>query len=226
MFRIKICGITRVDDALMVAEAGADAIGLNFYPASRRCVSLETAEAIIAAVPNRVKKVGLFVNWPAAQVIAAFERLGLDLIQLHGDEPPEYLGQLAGRPTMRAFRLGSEGLAPIAEYLDRCRALQCVPALCLIDSFVSGHYGGTGRVADWSKLEPYPIEDWHPPLVLAGGLTPDNVAQAIEQVRPHAVDTSSGVESSPGRKDADLVRRFVREAEAALEAHPPKWPKP
>ena len=215
MFRIKICGITRPDDARMVAEAGADAIGLSFYPASRRCVSLETAQAILAAAPTQLTKVGLFVNAAIAEVVAAFDRLGLDLIQLHGDEPPEYLGQLAGRPTMKALRVGPDGLAPVAAYLDRCRELGCVPTLCLIDALVPGQYGGTGQVADWPKLASYPIDEWNPPLVLAGGLTPENVAQAVNQVRPHAVDTSSGVESSPGRKDADLVRRFVAAAKAA-----------
>jgi phosphoribosylanthranilate isomerase len=219
MFRVKICGITRVEDALTVALAGADAIGLNFYPKSPRCVSLETAKAILAVVPKHVKKVGLFVNAPIADVVAASDELGLDLIQLHGHEPPEYLSRLAGRPVMKALRLGPDGLSGVAEYLDRCRALQCAPTLCLIDSLVPGQYGGTGRAADWSKLEPYPIHKWHPPLVLAGGLTPENVAQAIRQVRPHAVDTSSGVESSPGRKDPELVRRFVAAAKAA-------WLKP
>ena len=216
MFRIKICGVTRVEDALMAAEAGADAVGLNFYPGSRRYLPPETVEAVVAALPVDVSKVGLFVNSPAAEVAEIFDRLHLDLIQLHGDEPPEYLAQLAGRPVMKAFRLGPKGLEPVAAYLQQCREAGCVPALCLVDSFMPGHYGGTGQVADWAKLETYPLDEWHPPLVLAGGLTPENVGHAIEQARPHAVDTSSGVESSPGNKDPVLVHRFVAAAKAAF----------
>jgi phosphoribosylanthranilate isomerase len=216
MFRIKICGVTRVDDALMVAEAGADAVGLNFYPASRRYLPRQAAEAIVAALPSHVTKVGLFVNAPAAEVAEICDRLHLDIIQLHGDEPPEYLAQLPGRPVMKAFRLGPEGLEPVAAYLHQCREAGCVPALCLVDSFKPGHYGGTGQVADWTKLETYPFNEWHPPLVLAGGLTPENVGRAIEQAGPLAVDTSSGVESSPGQKDPVLVQRFVAAAKAAF----------
>ena len=216
MFRIKVCGVTTVEDAVLVAEAGADAVGLNFYPASRRYVSPDIAEANVATLPSGVCKVGHFVNSPASEVAATFDRLRLDLVQLHGDEPPEHLAQLAGRPIMRAFRLGPGGLGPVADYLRRCRDLGCVPALCLFDAFVPGQFGGTGQVADWARLGCYPIEDWHPPLVLAGGLTPDNVAEAIGQVHPLAVDTSSGVESSPGRKDPALVHRLVAAARAAF----------
>ncbi len=218
MFRIKICGVTTVDDALMVAEAGADAVGLNFYPASPRYASPGTAKAIVAALPSDVTKVGLFVHSPARDTVEAFERLGLDIIQLHGDEPPEYAAELGGRPVIKAFRLGADGLSTAVEYLRRCRQLGCLPALCLFDSRVPGVYGGTGQVADWTELKEYPSEDWHPPLVLAGGLTPENVASAIEHVRPSAVDTASGVESSPGRKDPGLVRRFVAEADRALRS--------
>jgi phosphoribosylanthranilate isomerase len=219
MFQIKICGITDVDDARLVARAGADAIGLNFYPKSPRFLSAEKARAIAAAVPAGVCKVGLFVNAPALEVGRLFDQLGLDLIQLHGDEPPEYLAGLGGRPVMRAFRLGASGLEPITRYLTRCRQLEALPQLVLIDSLVAGSYGGTGQVANWTLAGRYPREN--PPLVLAGGLTPANVAESIRTVRPAAVDTASGVESSPGRKDLDLVGQFIAAARAALAALPP-----
>ena len=216
MFQIKICGITTADDALTVARAGADAIGLNFYPQSPRSVDLEAARRILEIVPAGVLKVGLFVNSSQEQVCRAFDQLRLDLVQLHGDEPPEFLCRLAERPVMRAFRVGPEGLGPVEDYLEQCRRLNRVPELVLIDSRTKGKYGGTGRVADWSTVACYPRHDWHPPLVLAGGLTPENVAEAIGAVQPAAVDTASGVESSPGRKDESLVVRFVREAREAF----------
>jgi phosphoribosylanthranilate isomerase len=216
MFRVKICGITSVDDARAVAAAGADAVGLNFYPKSPRCITLEKAWQIVDAVPAGMVKVGVFVNATAEEVCCTFDELGLGLIQLHGDEPPIYLAELGGRPVMRAFRLGEAGLGPLHEYLDRCRQLKCMPRLVLIDACVEGRYGGTGQVADWQALSGYPFETDDPPLVLAGGLTPENVAEAIHIVRPAAVDTASGVESSPGRKDPAAVRAFVRAARGAF----------
>ncbi len=212
MFRIKICGITTVDDALAAVRAGADAVGLNFYRRSPRRVEPETAARIVEALPPGVVKVGLFVNAPDEQVCRTFDQLRLDLVQLHGDEPPEFLPRLGERPVIRAFRVGDEGLGPLAAYLEQCRHLERVPRLVLIDSRTSGTYGGTGRTADWSTVARYPLRDSDPPLVLAGGLTPENVAEAIRAVRPAAVDTASGVESVPGRKDEALVERFVRQA--------------
>lgn len=212
MFRIKICGISSVDDAESVTRAGADAVGLNFYANSPRYVTLEQARPIVDVLPDRIVKVGLFVNAAADQVAGTFDRLGLDLIQLHGDEPPELLAALGDRPVMRAFRPGPGGLQPVAEYLRRCRRLGCLPRLVLLDAHVKGAYGGTGTVADWAALRQYPIEQNSPPLVLAGGLTPENVAEAIRTVRPRAVDTAGGVESSPGRKDPAAVEAFVRAA--------------
>jgi phosphoribosylanthranilate isomerase len=216
MFQTKICGITNVDDARTVVQAGADAIGLNFYPRSKRCISAELARDIIAAIPPGIVKVGLFVNSPASEICRLFDQLGLDLIQLHGDEPPDYLPQLAPRPVMRAFRLGTEGLPPVVQYLDQCRELNALPTLTLLDSAVQGSYGGTGRTLDWNLASQYAIQPDMPPLVLAGGLTPGNVAQAIRTVRPAAVDVASGVESPPGRKDPALVESFVQAARAAL----------
>ena len=217
MFRIKICGITNVDDARAVVEAGADALGLNFYPKSPRYVERDQARAIVDALPKDVVKVGLFVNADADDVRRTFDDLGLDLIQLHGDEPPSFLGQLGDRPVMRAFRLDRRGLEPVGEYLEDCRRLGCPPRLVLVDAHVKGLYGGSGKTADWHALKDYPLDILFPPLVLAGGLVPGNVAEAIRTARPTAVDTASGVESSPGRKDRALVEAFVAEARAAFD---------
>ena len=216
MFRIKICGITSVDDALLVARAGADAVGLNFYPRSPRYISFDTARKIVAALPKEIVKVGLFVNAPPVDVCRTYDALSLDLIQLHGDEPPEYLAQLGNRPVMRAFRVKPGHLHPVLEYLARCRGLQAEPKLSLIDSLIPGEYGGTGKTVDWSTAQQYAAQPGLPPLVLAGGLTPDNVAEAIAAVRPAAVDVASGVESSPGRKDPAAGRKFVQAADAAF----------
>ena len=214
MFRIKICGITTIDDALLVARAGADAIGLNFYSQSPRYLDRPNALRICEALPTGVIKVGLFVNAPESQICQTFDDLRLDLIQLHGDEPPELLAELGGRPVMRAFRVGPEGLGPVAEYLQRCRRLDNVPQRVLVDSRVKGAYGGTGMVADWGIVADYPIHDWHPPLILAGGLTPANVRQAVRRVRPWAVDVSSGVEDAPGIKNTDSMKTFISEAKS------------
>lgn len=220
MFRVKICGITNEDDARAAAAAGADAVGLNFYEKSPRFLRQTSAEAIVGALPAEVVKVGLFVNAPAEAVNSAFDRLGLDLVQLHGDEPPEYLATLAHRPVMRALRLGPEGLDPILSYLETCHRIGCLPRRVLIDAYRAGQYGGTGATADWTIASQYPSESWHPPLVLAGGLTAENVAEAIRVVRPAGVDTAGGVEISPGRKDLRLLRQFAQHAIAAFEALP------
>ncbi len=216
MFRTKICGITSVEDAQMVARAGADAVGLNFYPESPRYVTPQQALPIVDALPDRMIKVGLFVNADDAQIDLTCDLLGLDLIQLHGDETPEMVAGLGDRPVMRAFRLGADGLPPVNEYLQQCGRLERMPSLVLIDSHVKGAYGGTGTLADWSVVKQYPVEQGHPPLVLAGGLTGENVAEAIRTVRPLAVDTASGVESAPGQKDRAAVEAFVRAACAAF----------
>jgi len=219
MFQIKICGITSVEDALTVVEAGADAVGLNFYPKSPRYVRPELAGRIAAVLPPEVVKVGLFVNATTEHVCRTFERLALDLVQLHGDEPPEYLAELGELPLMRAFRLGRSALEPLRDYLRSCRQLGCMPRLTLIDAHVKGVYGGSGEVADWQVLRTYRAgrqDESIPPLVLAGGLTPDNVAEAIRTARPAAVDVASGVESGPPRKDPKLVAAFVEAARQAL----------
>ncbi|MBN2021923.1 MAG: phosphoribosylanthranilate isomerase [Pirellulales bacterium] len=221
MFSIKICGITTVEDAQTVAAAGADAIGLNFFADSPRCVGLDVAAAIVRATPARVRKVGLFVNTDLPAIERTWQTVGFDLVQLHGDETPEFVAELGVRrlpPVVRAFRLSPLGLPPIVEYVEKCRRLGNLPAAVLVDAFVPGSFGGTGRRADWAALAAYHACKTLPPLVLAGGLTADNVAEAIRQVRPHAVDVASGVESTPARKDPAKVRAFVQAARSALGA--------
>jgi len=217
-FKIKICGITRPEDAVAAAEAGADAIGLNFYPKGPRFVSLERAREIVAALPPGIVKVGVFVNATSCSVSATAHRLGLDLVQLHGDEPPQYLAELGGLKVLRAFRCGPQGLAPVHSYLKRCQTIGWMPRMVLCDAFQPGAYGGTGQVVDWATVANYTWSAEIPPLVLAGGLTPENVADAIRVVRPAAVDTASGVEVQPGIKDADRIRRFVQAAREAFSS--------
>jgi phosphoribosylanthranilate isomerase len=219
MFTVKICGITCVEDALAGAEAGADAIGLNFYPPSSRYISEAQAREIIAAIPPNIVKVGLFVNADAEAMGRTFDELGLDLLQLHGDEPPSMLEKLGGRPVMKAFRVGPDDLEWVAQYVDACDRLGQRLRLVLLDAKVELQYGGTGVLADWSIARRYVQTVNYPPLVLAGGLTADNVAGAILATGASAVDTASGVELSPGRKNPDAVKRFVQAAKKAFASH-------
>lgn len=218
MFRIKICGVTTAADARLVAEAGADAVGLNFYPQSPRFVQPRDAMHVVAALPEEVIRVGVFVNAELELVRCISDELRLDLIQLHGDESVDYVAELAGRAVMRAFRVGAEGLASVADYMNQCRERHCSLYAVLLDAHRAGTYGGTGVTADWGRIVAEKPLLGDTPLVLAGGLTPDNVAQAIAAVHPAAVDTASGVESSPGKKDAALAQAFATAAAAAFAA--------
>ncbi len=215
MFRIKICGITGVEDALAATAAGADAIGLNFHPQSPRFCRIEHASKIAGAVPRHVCKVGVFVNATAGDIRAIAQSVGLDLVQLHGDEPAEVIAELGGLSVMKAFRVGND-LSAIAAYLDRCRALAAVPRMVLLDAFRPGQYGGTGQTINGDMLLNSRAALGGLPLVLAGGLQPANVAAAIAAARPWAVDTASGVETSPGKKSAALMTEFVAAAKAAF----------
>jgi len=216
-FRIKICGITSVEDAETCVAEGADALGLNFYSHSTRHLRPELAAAVAKSIPADVVKVGLFVNASANEILAARSLLELDAVQLHGDESPEFLAQLNGIPLMRAFRCGPD-LSPVLAYLSRCADLKASPGAVLLDAYHPGQFGGTGVVADWGAIAALRQEfsDYH--LVLAGGLTATNVANAIATVRPSAVDSASGVETAPGRKSHELVRAFVAEANGAFHA--------
>jgi phosphoribosylanthranilate isomerase len=219
MFTIKICGITRPEDAQAAAAAGADAIGLNFYPKSSRAIDLTRASEILAALPAGIVKVGLFVNAPPEEVCRTSDALGLDLIQLHGDEPPEQLAALGGRPIMKAFRAAHyHGLQSVLAYLNACRALDCLPRLLLFDAPLTSTYGGSGKLADWRMVREYHEHSQGPAFVLAGGLKPENVAEAIHATGAKAVDTASGVESQPGIKDAASIAAFVQAARSAWKA--------
>jgi phosphoribosylanthranilate isomerase len=218
-FRIKICGVTLPEDAAAAAEAGADAIGLNFYRGSPRYVDPRQAEAIIAALPPGLSKVGVFVNSGANELRQTAEKLALDYVQLHGDEPAEFLGQLNGLPIIRAFRFGMQGWQALVEYLAECRSLKALPMSILVDGYSSsGDYGGTGQSPDWQAVRQFHDLGTHLPLILAGGLNPSNVAQAIMTVRPMAVDVASGVESRPGKKDWVKVSDFVAAAREAFRS--------
>ncbi|MEO1767563.1 phosphoribosylanthranilate isomerase [Thiobacter aerophilum] len=197
--RVKICGLTRVQDALAASEAGADAIGLVFYPASPRHVGIEQARAILAVLPPFVTTVGLFVNAPAEAVRAALAALPLDLLQFHGEEPPEYC-RAFGRPYLKVVRMrpGVNLVEWAARFADS-RGL-------LLDAFVEGTPGGTGCRFDWSLIP----RDLPMPIVLSGGLDADNVGEAIRRVRPWAVDVSSGVEVAKGIKDAAKIAAFMQ----------------
>lgn len=216
MFRIKICGITTIDDALAAAKAGADALGLNFYSGSPRFVAVDIARQIASAAPSDVRKVGVFVNAGAAEIRATVDAVGLDIVQLHGDEPPELLRDLSDLKVVRALRPAAD-LQAVTEYLDRCSKIGVRPAMLLLDAYAQAQYGGTGDTADWQAIKTGQSAWGGLPLVLAGGLKPENVAAAIECVRPAAVDTASGVEISPGRKSAERMHAFVLAAREAFE---------
>ncbi|WPC06664.1 phosphoribosylanthranilate isomerase [Pseudomonas benzenivorans] len=202
--RSKICGITRVEDALIAVEAGADAIGLVFYAKSPRAVSVPQARAIVAALPPFVTTVGLFVDASADELNAVLRAVPLDLLQFHGDETAASC-EAVGRPYMKALRVrpGDDVAARIEPYASA--------AGILLDTYVAGVPGGTGETFDWS-LVPRGLTK---PVVLAGGLTPENVAAAITRVRPYGVDVSGGVEASKGIKDAEKIRAFVSAVRAA-----------
>lgn len=197
---VKICGVTTVDDAVQCVELGADAIGLNFWPASPRCVDLSTARAIVEALGDRAETVGVFVDFTLPQIREILLRTGIGWAQLHGREPPELVAALLPRAYKAlGVRDGS--------VIERARAYP--GERLLLDASVPGIPGGTGRTFDWSIAAEVARER---NLTLAGGLRPQNVASAIRTVRPHRVDVASGVEKSPGCKDLLLVQAFISAA--------------
>jgi phosphoribosylanthranilate isomerase len=218
LFTVKICGVTRVADAQLAALAGADAIGLNFYDKSSRHIEIATAVKICSVVPSRVSRVGVFVNSPLEVVEQLSAQLSLDWIQLHGDESPEFVSALGSRPIIRAFRFGQSGAEEIQEYLDACRQHDRLPDAILVDASQGDQYGGTGQTLDWSAVNGSRHVFGDLPWILAGGLTPFNVADAIRAARPNAVDVASGVETKPPAKDAILVRAFLNAAKKAFGA--------
>jgi len=198
--RIKICGITRVEDALAAAHCGADAIGLVFYERSPRHVSIAQAAQLAAALPPFVTVVGLFVNAEAALVREVLAQVSLDLLQFHGDESPEYCAQF-GKPYLKAIRVkAGVDLLQCASDFRGAKGL-------LLDAYMEGIPGGTGATFDWNLIP----RQLSLPVILSGGLAAENVAAAIEQVRPYAVDVSSGVEASKGIKDVAKIAAFINE---------------
>jgi phosphoribosylanthranilate isomerase len=213
--RIKICGVTTPDDVAVCANAGADAVGINFHPASPRYVDPKASQALLRSIPPLMSGVGVFVGLPLRQVTAMAYQLGLRGIQYHGENRD--LADPFPFSMIAAFRVRDrKSLSAIDAYLESCRAFGQLPAAILLDAYVEGQEGGTGKTAPWDL-----IASFKPgvPIILAGGLTPSNVAEAIRLVRPAGVDVASGVEFTPGRKDPDRVRVFVanaREAAAGL----------
>ncbi|MEO5378431.1 MAG: phosphoribosylanthranilate isomerase [Magnetococcus sp. DMHC-6] len=201
--RIKICGITRKQDAYAAFSSGADALGFVFFSKSPRNISPKAAAQIVEGLPPFVTVVGLFVNATQKQIRDVMSIVPLDVIQLHGDETPKFCRDLLERDrinrVVKAVRVASR---TDLEGLERFP----VNAL-LLDAKVAEHYGGTGVAFDWSLMENVSFET---PIILAGGLDPDNVGRAIHRIRPYAVDVSSGVELSPGIKDAVKMERFIR----------------
>lgn len=197
MLRVKICGITNVNDALHAVDAGADALGFIFYPESPRYVTPDTVRNIIERLPPFTTSVGVFVNADRDGIQRVIKECGLSLVQLHGDESSDDCLAL-GRPVIKAIRLRSRyDVARMSEYAVRGFVL---------DAFVDGIWGGTGETIDWGLAREATIEG---AVILAGGLTLENVERAVREVQPYGVDVSSGVEISPGKKDSEKVRRFI-----------------
>lgn len=244
MFQVKICGITTVEDARLAAEAGADAIGLNFYEKSPRCVSFQVARQIVETLVFKdaawsVRILGVTVNQGLTELLQISRASLISSQQLHGDETPELVAQICklrdessrltaslpdGRKLaaaqgmiVRAIRCQDGDMSPLSNYLAACRQAGAMPNAVLLDAFQRDSYGGTGQKLDWNMVREQRDKLMGLPLILAGGLTPENVAEAIETARPDAVDVSSGVESSPGRKDPAKVRAFVVAAKKAFE---------
>jgi phosphoribosylanthranilate isomerase len=201
--RVKICGITNLADAQGAVEAGADALGFNFYEKSPRHVSLKTAAEISKQLPPFVMRVGIFVNEDADFVLRAIGEAGLNMLQFHGDEPPEFCMQF-GLMSMKAFRIrDAESLKEIPDFQTDAY---------LLDAYSAEAFGGTGEKFNWDLA--VEAQKFGKPIFLAGGLTQENVAEAVRKVRPFAVDVSSGVESSPGKKDRAKVKAFIRAAKS------------
>jgi phosphoribosylanthranilate isomerase len=199
--KVKICGITNVADAIAAVTAGADALGFMFFEGSSRFLPKEKIKGIIRELPPFVAKVGVFVNATREQVESAIKETGIDTLQFHGDETPEACRGF-GLKTIKAFRIQGKDMLQIMPRYD-------VDAW-LLDSFVTGKKGGTGKTFDWDLA--VHATSLGTPVILAGGLNPDNIARAVEQVQPFGVDVSSGVESAPGKKDHAKVAKFIQRA--------------
>jgi phosphoribosylanthranilate isomerase len=234
MFRVKICGVTNVEDAIAAVDAGADAIGLNFYDKSPRFLRVEAARNIVDYLRRPATVVGVFVNSQVSDILSILREARVDVIQLHGDEPAEFLAQFPTRfyqdsgfrqttltldcKIIRVRRFDDRGVAGIASDLEECAGAGRMPMAVMVDALTPGRYGGTGETVSWVGLADHKRWLGDTPLILAGGLTPDNVAEAIRIVRPAAVDVASGVESALGKKDPAKVRDFIAAARAAFDS--------
>ena len=206
MVRVKICGITNWADAKLAIDAGADALGFNFYPPSPRAVTPAQAWEIVRRLPPFVEAVGVFVDWSSPAVLALARAVGLHAVQLHGDESPATVAECAAsRPVIKGFRM-RPGFRPAR--LARYRRASAF----LLDGYRKGLRGGTGATTDWNLAR---VARRYGRIVLAGGLTPENVAEAIHAAEPFAIDVASGVEARPGKKDAARLRALMREVETA-----------
>jgi len=208
--RAKICGVTRLDDALLAADLGAWAVGMVFHPGSKRCCTLAEAEAVGAALHRRVELAGVFVNAPLDEIARVSERVGLTLVQLHGDEGPAFCAEVGRRTGARTIKAAAARGTFTLRDLERFHT-----SYHLLDGHADGHAdgqrGGTGETFDWALLS---RRRSRVPLIIAGGLDPGNVREAIAATHPFAVDVASGVESAPGIKDPELVRAFLDEVRA------------
>jgi phosphoribosylanthranilate isomerase len=202
--RVKICGITNIQDARVAIESGADALGFIFFSGSPRHVSPETATRIVREISPFVAKVGVFVDAPVEVILKIARGTGMDTIQLHGNESSAMCDELSetGLNVIKAFRVKN---ATTLEHIKKFRA-----SAYLLDSYVPGELGGTGALFNWDLA--LKAKDFGTPIILAGGLDPENVSDAVAKVAPYGLDVSSGVEASPGKKDAEKVRRFVARA--------------
>jgi phosphoribosylanthranilate isomerase len=211
--RIKVCGITRLEDAEMATEAGAWAIGLIFFRGSKRRCRITHAQQIGAALKRQVEIAGVFVNATLDEIDRTVDQVGLTLVQLHGDEGPAYCAEVSRRTGAKVIKA-----ARVRTGADVAALRVFSTDFHLLDTHVPGVAGGTGESFDWelASVRRAPAGEKQPPLILSGGLRPDNVAEAVRQVRPYAVDVASGTEAAPGRKDPELVRAFVREVRGAF----------
>ncbi len=202
MIRVKICGITNAADALAAIDAGANLLGFNFYEKSPRHINETEAAKIRPQLPKKIEAVGIFVNAPAAEVAALCKLLKLDAAQLHGDELPETVAEVSRSvPVWKAFRVEPDFPLKTLDEFPEAFAF-------LFDAAHTGQYGGTGRTTDWDVARRAAVSRR---IILAGGLTVENVAAAVRIVRPYAVDVASGVESKPGKKDHGRLREFIQE---------------
>ena len=208
MTKIKICGITNLEDALHAAECGADALGFNFYEKSKRFIEPGEAGSIIEQIDGQISKFGVFVNAAVDEILETLDTAGIDVVQLHGDESPDFVSRLRSKTeisVIKAFRVSEQfAVSEIANFnLDAV----------LLDSYSKDEFGGTGKKFNWDKA--VSAREIGIPIYLAGGLDPENVAGAVRVVRPYAVDVASGVELTPGKKDPAKVEAFIRNAKQA-----------